>query len=215
VLDIGFSEIALIFTLALIVLGPEKLPRVASQVGRWIGRARGMARQFREQLEEEVNLEETRKSRPTAVTPPPSAAAIESPSGTTPAHFDTPEATAASDSTSPTDGTAAYNATSPPATSDETLAPAHAAEVAPFAQPYGSGDASHQPSAEPSQPDYPDHYSHAHPTDSEGRPLPPLTGEQPADGSGQQDWVSGVTATDKPAQSGTAPGYAPSHERGT
>ena len=63
-LDIGFSEIALIFTLALIVLGPEKLPRVASQVGRWIGRARGMARQFREQLEEEVNLEEVRKSKP-------------------------------------------------------------------------------------------------------------------------------------------------------
>ena len=70
-LDIGFSEIALIFTLALIVLGPEKLPRVASQVGRWIGRARGMARRFREQLEEEVNLEETRRSRPAAITPSP------------------------------------------------------------------------------------------------------------------------------------------------
>ena len=38
-LDIGFSEILVIFVLALIVLGPEKLPRVAAQVGRWIGRA--------------------------------------------------------------------------------------------------------------------------------------------------------------------------------
>lgn len=60
-LDIGFSEILLIFVLGLIVLGPEKLPRVAAQVGRWIGRARAMARQFREQLEEEVTVEETRK----------------------------------------------------------------------------------------------------------------------------------------------------------
>jgi sec-independent protein translocase protein TatB len=60
--DIGFSEVLLIFVIALIVLGPEKLPRLASQVGRWIGRARAMARQFREQLEEEVNLEQVRKA---------------------------------------------------------------------------------------------------------------------------------------------------------
>lgn len=60
--DIGFSEVLLIFVIALVVLGPEKLPRLASQVGRWIGRARAMARQFREQLEEEVNLEQVRKA---------------------------------------------------------------------------------------------------------------------------------------------------------
>ena len=44
------------------MLGPEKLPRVVAEVGRWVGRARAMARQFREQLEEEVQLEEARKS---------------------------------------------------------------------------------------------------------------------------------------------------------
>src|SRR6185437_6894240 len=60
--DIGFSEVLLIFVIALVVLGPEKLPRLASQVGRLIGRARAMARQFREQLEEEVNLEQVRKA---------------------------------------------------------------------------------------------------------------------------------------------------------
>jgi sec-independent protein translocase protein TatB len=64
-LDIGFSEVLLIFVIALVVLGPEKLPRLASQVGRWIGRARAMARQFREQLEEEVNLEEVRRAQET------------------------------------------------------------------------------------------------------------------------------------------------------
>jgi len=74
-----FSEILIIFVLALIVLGPEKLPRVVSEVGRWMGRARGMARQFREQLEEEVQLEQARKAQRAASRPPvePVAAAAE------------------------------------------------------------------------------------------------------------------------------------------
>jgi len=67
------------------VLGPEKLPRVVSEIGRWVGRARAMARQFREQLEEEVQLEQARKAQaPAAPAPPPpgpplSAAANEAP----------------------------------------------------------------------------------------------------------------------------------------
>jgi sec-independent protein translocase protein TatB len=76
--DIAFSEVLIIFVLALVVLGPEKLPKVAAQVGRWIGRARGMARQFREQLEEEVNLEEARKAQPpvTRAPPPPASSPV-------------------------------------------------------------------------------------------------------------------------------------------
>src|SRR6185437_785594 len=65
--DIGFSEILVIFVLALIVLGPEKLPRVVREVGRWVGRARAMARQFQEQLEEEVDLDRNRTIRPEPV----------------------------------------------------------------------------------------------------------------------------------------------------
>ncbi len=61
--DIGFSEILVIFVLALIVLGPEKLPRVVREVGRWVGRARAMARQFQEQLEEEVDNDRSRTTR--------------------------------------------------------------------------------------------------------------------------------------------------------
>lgn len=80
--EVGFTELLLIFALALVVLGPEKLPRVANQVGRWIGRARAMARQFREQLEDETILDESilddkpaRKPAPAASgTPPPAAA---------------------------------------------------------------------------------------------------------------------------------------------
>ena len=52
---IDFSEILVIFGIALVVLGPEKLPRLAATIGRWVGRARAMARQFREQLEQEAD----------------------------------------------------------------------------------------------------------------------------------------------------------------
>jgi sec-independent protein translocase protein TatB len=52
--EVGFTEIILILGIALLVLGPEKLPKLANQVGRWAGRARAMARQLREQLDEEV-----------------------------------------------------------------------------------------------------------------------------------------------------------------
>lgn len=62
-MEVGFSEILLISVLALIVLGPEKLPKVAAEIGRWVGRARSMARQFREQLEDEASLEPSHRPR--------------------------------------------------------------------------------------------------------------------------------------------------------
>ena len=52
--SIDFPEIIIIFGVALVVLGPKKLPGAAAKIGRWVGRARSMARQFREQLEQEV-----------------------------------------------------------------------------------------------------------------------------------------------------------------
>jgi len=75
-LDVGFSEILLTSAIALIVLGPERLPKVARQVGNWMGRARAMARQLSEQLEREVNAEELLKiqSKPNPGTNPPVAA---------------------------------------------------------------------------------------------------------------------------------------------
>jgi sec-independent protein translocase protein TatB len=60
--EVGFTELLLIFALALLVLGPQKLPKLAQQVGRWVGRARAMARQFRDQLEEEAHNFETKVS---------------------------------------------------------------------------------------------------------------------------------------------------------
>jgi sec-independent protein translocase protein TatB len=229
--DIGFSEILLIFVLGLVVLGPEKLPRVAAQVGRWIGRARGMARQFREQLEEEVNLEEARKARPPAVTatPPPVMTATPAPAASLPTDSTAPEGTATApsppwESTTAASTTPLESTTAAPTTpSTDTIPPPpiavseHAspsAEAAPHTVP--------QPQAEPEQQVYPDGYSHAHPTDSLGRPLEAPTDEPPAVDSGQQDWVGvpagdggGVSTTDKPTQTTPAAAYAPSHERGT
>jgi sec-independent protein translocase protein TatB len=68
-LDFSFSELAIIFGLALVVLGPKKLPGLVQQVGRWVGRARHMARQFREQLEQEVNAINEVKPVPRHVAP--------------------------------------------------------------------------------------------------------------------------------------------------
>ena len=67
--EVGFSELLLIMVLALLVLGPQKLPKVVAEVGRWMGRARAMARQFREQLE--VEAAEPQRSPPPAPPPPP------------------------------------------------------------------------------------------------------------------------------------------------
>jgi len=71
--EVGFSELLLIMGLALLVLGPEKLPKVVGQIGRWMGRARAMARQFREQLEDETAaLNGQRSAPPPSAEPPPS-----------------------------------------------------------------------------------------------------------------------------------------------
>ena len=83
-LDVGFSEILLTSAIALIVLGPEKLPKVARQVGNWVGRARAMARQLSEQLEREVSAEELMKQ-----TKANNAATAKPPPSSDPAPFDT------------------------------------------------------------------------------------------------------------------------------
>lgn len=91
--EVGFSEIVLILGLALLVLGPEKLPGLAEKVGRWTGRARAMARQLRTQLEQEVSIDEMTRSRPMQAPPPPTETTTPPPSTTDAASPSQPEPT--------------------------------------------------------------------------------------------------------------------------
>ena len=55
--------------IGLIVLGPERLPRIANQLGTWLGQARRMTRVMKRQLEEELDFNKP----PSTIKPPPSA----------------------------------------------------------------------------------------------------------------------------------------------
>lgn len=59
--DIGFPELLLCGVIALLVIGPERLPEAARTVGRWAGRARKFTRQISEEFEREVELKEMRQ----------------------------------------------------------------------------------------------------------------------------------------------------------
>ncbi len=59
--DIGFWELALIGVIALLVVGPERLPALARKVGLWVGRMRRYVAHVREDIESEIHADEMRK----------------------------------------------------------------------------------------------------------------------------------------------------------
>ncbi|MEM7278342.1 MAG: Sec-independent protein translocase protein TatB [Pseudomonadota bacterium] len=60
--DVGFLELLIIFVIGLLVLGPERLPKVAAKVGNWVGQARRMTRNLKYQLEDEIALQERKEA---------------------------------------------------------------------------------------------------------------------------------------------------------
>ncbi|HMR33907.1 MAG TPA: Sec-independent protein translocase protein TatB [Geminicoccaceae bacterium] len=50
--DLGWSEMAVILLVALVVIGPKDLPRVAREIGKWTAKARSMARDFQRSLDD-------------------------------------------------------------------------------------------------------------------------------------------------------------------
>lgn len=61
--DVGFWELFVIGLIALLVLGPERLPGLARTVGLWIGRARAAFYSVREEVEREINAEGLRETQ--------------------------------------------------------------------------------------------------------------------------------------------------------
>ena len=59
--DIGFSELLLFGVIALIVLGPEKLPQAARTAGQWYAKLRRTVSTLQSEIESELDLAETRK----------------------------------------------------------------------------------------------------------------------------------------------------------
>lgn len=59
--DIGFSEMIVIAVIALIVLGPEKLPRVARTAGHLLGRMQRYVNDVKSDINREIELDELRK----------------------------------------------------------------------------------------------------------------------------------------------------------
>lgn len=60
--DIGFSELLIIAVVALIVLGPERLPRAARFAGLWVRRARAQWYSVKSELERELAADELKQS---------------------------------------------------------------------------------------------------------------------------------------------------------
>lgn len=60
--DIGFWELGLIAVIALLVVGPERLPGLARTLGVWVGRTRRFVASVKADFEREVRAEELQKA---------------------------------------------------------------------------------------------------------------------------------------------------------
>ncbi|VAW68809.1 Twin-arginine translocation protein TatB [hydrothermal vent metagenome] len=59
--DVGFLELTVILVLALLVLGPERLPKAAKTIGYWFGKTRRYVQGMKEQVEAEFDATEVKR----------------------------------------------------------------------------------------------------------------------------------------------------------
>jgi sec-independent protein translocase protein TatB len=59
--DVGFSELIMIGLVSLLVIGPERLPKVARIAGFWIGKSRAMMANVKAEIKQELHEEEIRQ----------------------------------------------------------------------------------------------------------------------------------------------------------
>ena len=56
--DIGFWELVMITTVALLVVGPDRLPAFAQQAGKWLGKFRRLINNLQRELKQELLIDE-------------------------------------------------------------------------------------------------------------------------------------------------------------
>ncbi len=59
--DVGFWELVLIAVVALVVIGPERLPKVARIAGLWVGRARRTLASVKDEIDRELKAQELKE----------------------------------------------------------------------------------------------------------------------------------------------------------
>jgi sec-independent protein translocase protein TatB len=102
--DIGFWELVLVGVVALVVIGPERLPKAARMAGLWVGRARRTLSSVKEEIDREFKAQELQeilnkharsnpletlieeprpaaRSKPADVAPPPAPVSAPVPAG--------------------------------------------------------------------------------------------------------------------------------------
>jgi sec-independent protein translocase protein TatB len=59
--DVGFFELLLIGVVALLVVGPERLPKLARTAGMWLGRGKRFVSSVKEDIDREIRADELRQ----------------------------------------------------------------------------------------------------------------------------------------------------------
>lgn len=59
--DFSFWELAIVLVVALLVVGPDKLPVLAAKIGRWVGKAKRMMMSVRSDIENELKAAELKE----------------------------------------------------------------------------------------------------------------------------------------------------------
>ncbi len=60
--DIGFWELSLIMIIALLVVGPERLPKMARTIGLWVGKGRQILTSVKQDIDRELKADELKKT---------------------------------------------------------------------------------------------------------------------------------------------------------
>jgi len=59
--DVGFFELVLIAVVALLVVGPERMPKLARTAGMWLGRGRRFLNSVKQDIDREIKADELRQ----------------------------------------------------------------------------------------------------------------------------------------------------------